>query len=341
MADAAYPQPRWRVVLDGKDISSAIAPRLMSLTVTADRAQTADQLDLTVSDHDGRLQLPRRGVTVDVALGWDTTGLRDMGSFTVDEVEHSGTPDKVVVRGRSAQMASSIRQKRAQSWHDLTMGDLVRQLAGRNGLTPRCADSLAGINVYHIDQTSESDLNILTRLGSLFDAVATVKAGCLIFAPIGSGTTATGATLPSIAIARADADQHRYHAADRDAYTGVQADWQDVHGAKKQSVIAGEKTTLKVLRTVYATQDDAMQAAKAEWQRVQRGKATFEVTLARGRADIYPEMAVTVSGYKPDIDATPWLCKRVEQKIDDNGFTTRVECETADAAPPDVEPATE
>lgn len=39
-------------------------------------------------------------------------------------------------------------------------------------------------------------------------------------------------------------------------------------------------------------------------QRSQRGIAEFELTLALGRADILPESPLTISGYKPQIDAT-------------------------------------
>lgn len=336
MADSAYPQPRWRVILDGKDISGRIAPRLMSLTVTSERGQDADQLDLTVSDHDGTLKLPRTGVTVDVALGWDTTGLTSLGTFTVDEVEHAGTPDKVTIRGRSAKMASAIRQKRTQSWDATTVGDMLRELAGRNGLNPRCAPSLAAIEVPHWDQTNESDLNILTRIGQFFDATATVKAGCLVFAPVGSGETATGKKLPSVTLTRRDGDQHRYHAADRDAYTGVKAKWHNLDDGGDAGVVAGDEQTVKTLRTKYASERDAQQAATAEWKRVQRGKATFELMLARGRADLYPEMSVSVTGFKPEIEAIRWLVKRVEHQLGDNGFTTRIECETADAPSPKV-----
>ncbi len=336
-ADAANPQPRWRAVLDGQDITTRIAPRLVSLGITACRDDDADQLDLVASDHDGRLALPRHGVTVDVSLGWDTIGLTRMGTYTVDEVEHAGTPDRITIRARSAKMAGPIREKRDQSWHDIDLGTLVRQLAGRNRLTPRCAPSLASIHVAHIDQTNESDLNILTRLGRLFDAVATVKAGCLLFAPIGAGTSTGGIALPTVALTRADGDRHRYHVADRDAYTGVRAYWHDVGAAKKQSVIAGSKTTLKSLRTVYATEDDATRAAKAEWKRIQRGASTFALHLARGRADIYPEMPVRVSGWKPEVDGTRWLVVRVEHRLGDGGFTTSIECENADAPPPDID----
>lgn len=336
MADAAYPQPRWRVVLDGKDISSRIAPRLMSLTITRERGQDADQLDLTVSDHDGKLQLPKHGVTIDVSLGWDTTGLVSMGTFTVDEVEHSGSPDKVVVRARSAKLAKSIRQKRTQSWNNTTMGAVVNELAGRNGYAPALAPELAGVPIPHLDQTNENDANLLTRLGQHYDTTATVVGGKMVVAPVGKGRTATGKPIGSISITRRDGDQHRYHKADRDAYPGVSAQWHDIDGAKLKTVVAGDKDGAKNLRTVYASEGDAAQAVRAEKHRIDRGEETFELQLARGRADVYPEMRVHVSGFKPQIDATAWLVKRVEQNLGDNGFTTRIECENANAPPPQV-----
>lgn len=334
MADTAYPQPRWRVVLDGKDITSRIAPRLMSLTITRERGQDADQLDLTVSDHDGKLALPRHGVTIDVSLGWDTTGLTSMGTFTVDEVEHSGAPDKVVVRARSAQLAQSIRLKRTQSWDSTTLGAVINELAGRNGYAPAVAPELAGVPIAHLDQTNENDANLLTRLGQHFDSTATVVAGKMIVSPVGQGRTASGKPIGSISLVRGDGDQHRYHKADRDAYTGVKAKYHSLDDGGNHEVVAGDETNAKTLRKTYATADDAAQGAKAEQQRIQRGEETFELQLARGRADVYPEMHARVSGFKPEIDATAWLVKRVEHNLGDNGFTTHIECETAQSAAP-------
>src|SRR5690606_16640862 len=101
----------------------------------------------------------------------------------------------------------------------------------------------------------------------------------------------------------------RYHTADRDAYTGVKAQWHNLDEGGTEGVIAGDETNAKVLRTTYATQADAETAAKAEKARLDRGAATFELTLARGRADLYPEMTVTVQGFKAGIDGTAWLIK--------------------------------
>ncbi|WP_416286742.1 hypothetical protein [Providencia stuartii] len=36
------------------------------------------------------------------------------------------------------------------------------------------------------------------------------------------------------------------------------------------------------------------------------GAAEFNITLAEGRANLYPEIPVTVTGFKPTIDCHQW-----------------------------------
>lgn len=323
------PKPRWKVTLDGRDLTSTLAPRLMSLKISACRQYSADQLDIELSDHDGQLALPPKTATLQVWLGWDDTGLTDMGTFAIDELEHTGAPDQLILRGRSAHLRGDLRQQREQSYTDTTVGAIIDQLAGRNNLTPRCHASLADAVIDHVEQTNESDINFLTRLGKHYDAVATIKAGALIFCPIGEGTTPTGKPLPSVTLVRADGDQHRYHAADRDAYGGIRALYDDVHTGKTEAVLVGtdDGQGVKTLRTIYASKSNALRAARSEYGRLLRGIVTFEYSLARGRPDLYPEMHVRVRGFKPEIDDTDWIIVRAEHALDGQGFMTRLELE--------------
>ncbi|WP_244859255.1 hypothetical protein [Shewanella dokdonensis] len=63
-------QPDYRIVVDGKDISSKLRPRLISLTLEDKRGFEADTLELQLDDSDGQLQLPRKGASMQVLLGW-------------------------------------------------------------------------------------------------------------------------------------------------------------------------------------------------------------------------------------------------------------------------------
>ena len=324
----AYPKPSYRITLDGTDITPRINGRLISLTLREQRGLEADQLDITLADHDGQLAIPPRGAELQVAFGWQEEGLVDKGRFTVDEVQHTGTPDQLTIRARSADMRGQLPGKRTQGWHDVTLGEIVTTIAGRNALEPVVAAVLNGIRIGHIDQTDESDLNFLTRLGERYDAIAAIKAGRMLFTVAGQGLTASGRAMPAITLTRRDGDQHRYSVTDRDAYSGVKAYWNDTRGAERQTVLAGTEENAKQLRPTYATEDDAIAAARAEWQRIQRGMAEFELTLALGRADLLPETPLTLAGFKPQIDATAWLVSEVTHSLNDEGFTSSIKLET-------------
>ncbi|MBB3846593.1 phage late control D family protein [Xanthomonas arboricola] len=325
----SYPIPQWRVLLDGTDLTERIAPRLLDLTLTECRGGEADQLDLRIHDHDGKMALPKRGVRLAVALGWKATGLVEKGTFVVDEVEYSGAPDIITVRARSADLTANMRTRRERSWHNTTLGAVLNTLAGEHGLTPRVAETLARTNLPHLDQANESDMNLLTRLGQRFDAVATVKGGALIFTPIGAGTTATGKRLPTVTLTRRDGDQHRYSVADRDAYTGVRAYWVDKGKARRQSVLVGTDDNAKRLRESYADEATARQHAHAELERIKRGVSKFEYVLATGRADLSPEQEVTVNGFKSEISGMKWLISKAIHTIKATGFATQIDLDSS------------
>ena len=322
-----HPKPSYRITLAGTDITPRINGRLISLTLREQRGLEADQLDIVLADHDGQLAIPPRGAELQLAFGWQDEGLVDKGSFTVDEVQHTGAPDQLTIRARSADMRGQLPGKRTQSWHDLTLGEIVTTIAGRNSLEPVVAAALNGIRIGHIDQTEESDLNFLTRLGERHDAIAAIKAGRMLFTTAGEALTAGGQAMPAITLTRRDGDQHRYSVTDRDAYSGVKAYWNDTRGAERKTVLAGTDDNAKQLRPTYATEDDALAAARAEWQRIQRGLAEFELTLALGRADVMPEIPLTLTGFKPQIDLARWIVYEVTHELNDGGFSTKMNCE--------------
>ena len=327
--DAAYPVPAYRLTVDGLDIAQLISPRLMSLELTDNRGVEADQLSITLSDHDGLLTIPPKGAVLRLWLGWSDTGLVDKGTYTVDETEHSGAPDVLSIRARSADLRKGLKTKRERSWSNTTLGDVLGDIAIGNGLTATIAGALDGLPILQLDQANESDANLISRLGEEFDAVASVKAGCLLCLPAGGGKTASGMDLPHIVLTREDGDQHRYLQADRDSYDGVRAYYYDVNSAKKQEAIAGGGDNLKDLRHTYSDQQSALRAARAEFRRLQRGSATLSYTLAMGRPDLIPELTYTLQGVKEEIDEIIWYGGNVQHSLSaDGGYTVSLELES-------------
>ena len=193
------------------------------------------------------------------------------------------------------------------------------------GWTP----ALASVAVKALSQERESDIAFLRRLAREHDAVATINAGCLIFAPIGAGITATGKPLPAITIRRRDGDRHGYRVEKRETVGKVVAEWHDRKGARKKKVEVGSGDGAeRKLSRVYASETEARRAATAESKRAGRAPRGLDLALAFGRADVSPEQPATVEGFKADIDAQPWLIAETRHQLDDRGgFTTAIKLE--------------
>ncbi|TPQ33432.1 phage tail protein [Cupriavidus pinatubonensis] len=347
-------RPAYRLTHDGQDLTTRFQGRLISLTLVDNRGFEADQLDIELDDSDGLLALPEKGVRLQLALGWEDTGLVDKGSYKVDEIEHAGPPDRLTIRARSADLASDMTTRKERSFRNQTIGDLVRAIAGKNELVAVIAAKLADVVIEHLDQTGESDANLLTRLAKDHDAISTVKQGKLLFIQAGAALSASGVPLPTVTITRASGDTHNFLIADRENYNGVKAYYQDTRRAMKGEVVidASNATVrqeepatskgilhlpalptppnpdnVKVLRHIYATKSNAERAACAEWARMQRGVASFCITLARGRPDMFPELRTKVSGWKPQIDNTGWTITKVTHRLTEQGYTTSLDLE--------------
>ncbi|HEX7856019.1 MAG TPA: contractile injection system protein, VgrG/Pvc8 family [Sphingobium sp.] len=326
------PVPDWRITLDGRDLTSSMKPRLVELSLSEKRGGEADQLDITLNDNRGDLAIPKTGVKLHLQLGWArgtdvVVGLVDKGNFIVDAVEHSGPPDVITLRARSADLSGNMRTRREKSWHKATIGKIVGDVAARHGLTPRVAPAVAGKEVTATAQSRESDLAFLKRLGREQDAVATIKAGSLIFAPIGSGMTAGGKTIPSATIRRRMGDRHRYSLETQEEVTGVEASYHDLGSAKKKTVTAGKKGKTRKLARTYSSEAAAKAAASAEHSRAGRSPAKLTFDLALARPDLYPERRIKAEGFKQEIDAQSWLIAVVTHRLGGNGFTTAIELE--------------
>jgi len=305
-------------VVGGTDITRRMESHLSSMTLVACREDHADQLELEFEDTAGRIAMPRKGVSIEVSLGFDTAGMCLQGSYVVDEVEHRGAPDTITVRGRSARMAGPLATRKERGWSNTTVGHIVSVIAGEHGLRPRVSSELASELITQLDQT-ESDMALLRRLGKHFDAMATVKHGCLIFAPIGEAKTANGAEFPTLVIRRANGDRHHFQEIDRSAYTGVQARWYDVNSARGHLALAGKHGHVKILRGDFPTETDAKRAAEAELARVKRGAATFTLDLAIGRPDVTPEMPVKLVGWPEPMPSYEWIVAKAKHQLDGHG----------------------
>lgn len=255
---------------DKKDISQLVSTRLMGLTLTDSRGFEADQLDIQLNDADGMLSLPPRGAILSLGLGWKNEPLTYKGEYTVDEVEHTGAPDSLTIRARSADLRGTLTNQQERSFHRTTLGAIVKQIAEENQLKPQISSEMANINIAHIDQANESSINLLQRLAKEHDAIATVKNGNLLFMPAGRGKTVNGQEIPVLIITRQQGDSHRFSIAEGDNYEGVKAYWHNTTTGKRGEVIWDKHS--KMQKTVKPTMKKVTRVKKDNKGKSIKGK---------------------------------------------------------------------
>lgn len=316
--------PDFRLTIGDADVTAKVRDRLSALTLVDNSGEESDTLEIVLDDRDNVIESPRRGAVLSLFLGYEGQGLLYMGKFTVDEVEPSGPPDILTIRAKAADMREGLKAQRSRAFDNTTIGEIVSQIAADHGLKPAVAAALADRPIAHRDQTNESDLHFLTRLGRDFGAVAAPKDGRLVFAPASTGLSASGRTLDAVNLTRGDLTSWRSTMADREEQGSVRARYRDLSAAATHYATAGSGSPAKTLRNTYPNQATAQAAAEAELAKAKRAANGVELTLD-GRAAIVAQTPIVLSGLRAEFVGR-WIADRVEHRVDfaGPGFVTTV-----------------
>jgi len=174
-------KPKYRVVYEGTDISADISNYLIQLSYTDAATGEADEVSITLDNSTGiwtREWKPRKGEKFSLEFGYDS--LTPAGDFTVDEIEVSGMPDQLEIKGLSASISKSLRSKQSRAFEQTTLIEIAEKIAQKNGL------QLEGvieddIEIDRVTQNRETDLGFLNRVANEYAYLFSVRGNKLVF----------------------------------------------------------------------------------------------------------------------------------------------------------------
>ncbi|MCG7868177.1 MAG: hypothetical protein JAY74_17660 [Candidatus Thiodiazotropha taylori] len=317
-------KPVFNVVVGSEDITGRLSDRLISLLVSDEAGIKSDTVSITLDNRDHRVAMPSKGAELQVSLGYQGEGVLFTGRYTVDEVSVSGTPLRMMIAGKAADMRAGLKERKTRAFSETTLGDLVATVAADHGMTSKVSDDLASIAVARVDQTNESDIHLLTRLAGDYGAVAKPANGFLLFVKRGQAKSVSGQLIPPVTIKTNQVTSYRFTFADRGKYQSVIAHWHNTATGEREPVSAGAGSPAYTLRGSYPDQTAAQAAAAAKLASLQRGEGTGSITLP-GDPRLAAEGVVSLSGFMDGVNGD-WLASRVEHSLTET-FSTSVSLE--------------
>jgi uncharacterized protein len=323
-------QPLYRVMADGVDISTTLAPVLLSLKVQDAAGMVADSAEITIDDTNGRIAFPRDGAFMTVDLGWRSSGLGRVFEGTVTDVRSSGGRSngrRMVISAKSADMKGKAKQAEEKHWDRRTLGAVMREAAGRAGLGMIVDPGLAQIERSYWSMNAESFLHFGHRLAREVGGTFKIVGRTALMASRNAGLSASGLSLATVTATYGDnlMAWEITPVVARPRFKSMRARWFDLNQAlwrdERQEVNDGAALAMATLRFTWASADEARRSAgsgKAESER-NKGGGTVRIT---GNVAAQPEGSCVVAGARPGVDGAYRIETVVHELSRPDGFIT-------------------
>ncbi|EDR5775203.1 phage protein D [Salmonella enterica subsp. enterica serovar Kokomlemle] len=186
MNSLPVPEPVFVLRYNLKDITHDITAYATSITFTDKLSGESDELEVELEDSEQRWRdawYPGMGDTLALQLGFQGKPLTDCGGFSIDEIELSGPPDSVSIRGRSAPVTRAMRTRSNRGFENTTLAAIAGRIARKHKL--KLEGQIEPLTLERITQYGESDLAFLKRLANDYGYMVKVTPQKLIFSHLG------------------------------------------------------------------------------------------------------------------------------------------------------------
>ncbi len=319
--------------VDGRNITDLLRPRLIEATVEDGAGFESDGLTIVLDNAGDIIARPRKKAVVVFGGGFkETGGPVRFGTYEVEDAEKTFLKRTMTIIARAARIGDSLKERKNRAFENMTVGEIVEQIAGDHGLTPAVSERIAAIKVPYRAQLGESDANLLSWLGYRLNAVASAKDGRLVFSRKGDATSISGASLPVVTVGPDDlADDCTFRGTARAAYGKVRAYWHDQAEAVRKVVEEGDGDLAAEITEPFQDEDEAREAVRSRKDGLAREEETLSLELW-GRPDAQADAELRLVGCDKDADGT-WSIETVQHRFSgESAYTTSIEAKRGDSS---------
>ena len=278
----------FKITINGKDKTSVWSDRIESITVVDNSGLDSDTVEIVLDDRDQLIIEPSIDAEMQLWLGTtqnNKPALAWVGLYIIDETETDDKDGTISIHGKAADMINGLKAPRSESYDDITLGNLLTVIADRHDYQPVIPEELADKHYTHIDQRSQSDIDLLTVKAHELGAICkpTGKRLCILLEDASQSIKAndgTGTQLPVLPLnARLEGTFVNARTVGKNKYGAVKAYWQGADDSKKRGVSVGGGDPVYEMSEIYTEHQKAVDAINAKWAHLKRGGK--EITIER------------------------------------------------------------
>jgi phage protein D len=298
---------------------------LLSASISKSSKETAASASIELDDADGAVRWPATGTAVTVELGWQAGAIRrfegevDTAAWSIDR----STGSVISITARSVDLRGQAKAPRDLHWEDKGLGDILKDAAGKAGLSIEVHGDLAGRKLVYEAQDNESFIAFAERLAREHGAIFNVMGRRAVFVPKNRGIGVTGKPLPTVTAAwgvNLISASGIVPGKDRPRYAVKKGRWYDIQKAKLiiEEVRTGEDVEPEdVLRFLEPDGEAARTRAGASKEDAARDKGAGGVVID-GAPEAEPEGTLVLSGCRAGVDGA-YTIETVTDTLDRSG----------------------
>lgn len=319
-------KPAFKLEASGKDITSIIRQNLISLSFTDKEGNESDEISFSLF---GIYAKPVFGDKLKLWLGYENE-LYLCGSFSVQTASRDYKNQTTEVRATAVNFASPAKEKRRVSWENTTLFGIAKKIASANALSLKTSGS--DQNIASVIQDNVSDIEFLYDLCVKFGFLMAVKNNTIIITAKDAkgdasqtSNTSKNENLPTFTLNLTDLYSLEITEANRNSYTAVIVEWQDIEAGKVKSIKVGSADQVYKMQIAQPKSDnEAFKQAEAKLNELQRGGIN-------GRCSCEGKNIIAGGKLKfggvAGLEANEFSIKEVSHKLSTNGYEIDVEFE--------------
>ena len=318
--------PNFKLEANGKDITEIIKANLISLNFDDKAGSKSDEISFSVS---GIYAKPVFGDSLKLWLGYGED-LYLCGSFSVQTASRDYKNQTTEVRATAVNFASPQKIKKRRSWENTTVFEIARKIAAENKLAVKTSGQ--DQNIASVLQNDAGDLDFLYGLCFDYGFIMAVKNATIVIASkdakgdeTQTSNTPKNESLPTFTLNLTDLYSLEITEANRNSYTAVIVEWQDIEAGKTKSIKVGSgEQTYKMQIAQPKSDNEAFRQGEAKLNELQKGGINGRCSLPG--ANIVAGGKLKFSGIA-GLEANEFSIKEVSHRLSTDNYEIEIEFE--------------